>query len=288
MKKQILIILGILFSLSSAFSDELFNDDLVLVAKALDAKLFVDNYENYADKVTYVQSVESECQQLFINCSEEAQLIFNSTLAIQKENMKAAEKMRVEKENGTSKKDRNSTPDEESKKIIFDYLNKYEDYAAKHANPSSYFNYHYLEVKMSSFAYLSRKQQLEGFTNLIDGYKAIYEQNPKMSENLLALGMINQFLPGVLGGNKKEGKEQILQAIEYAVCGYEKASSCMLLSQIYFEDKKFDEANDLLDKALKIAPENRTLIELKKMNDAGYSMSDAEKYRKAKEKGNIK
>lgn len=86
-------------------------------------------------------------------------------------------------------------------------------------------------------------------------------------------------MPKIAGGDKKLAAEKIQHAIKTAANDYEKVSSLILYSQFLVEDKKLDEAKIYFDQAKKIAPNNRTLLKLEKLNAEGHSMFDEEAYK---------
>lgn len=280
------IIIGLILSslLVPGFSKDLSGNDLLLVTKTLDSKLFVDDYETYEEKIAYINKIEKDLIPISLEASEEAKIISENMIILQKLKLKATEEARIEAEQPSKKKDKSKEKDTETEKIINACNEKYANYMKNHSDVSAYFKYHYKEIEMASFTYLPKTQQLKAFSGVMDGYKEIEKEFPTYSENLMTVGIALYFLPGIMGGNKKEGKEKLLSAINYAQCDYERVNSYIMLSQILYEEKDLTGCNEYLNKAAKIVPNSQTLKHVREMNQAGFSMLEEEKYKKAQKK----
>ncbi len=126
--------------------------------------------------------------------------------------------------------------------------------------------------------YFSTKEQLKILTNLFDDYKKIEEINPDYSENLGILGMMLYMIPGAFGGNKKDAETKLQKAITTATCDYEKVNALVMYSQVLFEEKQTSKAHEYITQALEISKNNKTILQIKEVNDAGYSIFQMEKY----------
>lgn len=263
-------------------SKELEGKDLQGVTYVLNANLYMQNYEEIADKLNYLSEVEKEVSSFENDLSDEARFICQQLLVLEKVTAKnsAAEGVSTDPQN--KKKDKNDKDAKVDEQKIMDCFHAYEKFAESHENLSSFFHLRYVEIKFATVPYLSSAQQLKILKNILSDYQKIEEMNPNYSENLLNLGISLYFVPGMLGGNKKDAVVKMRKAVQTAGCDYEKVNANLMLSQLLLEEKQADEAKKYLDVAAALAPENRTVQKVLEMNAAGYSIFQADKYRKKK------
>ncbi|MCQ2576358.1 MAG: hypothetical protein MJ162_06405 [Treponema sp.] len=264
MKRLILSLLLIFSICCSGFAKELEGKDLEAVYKVLNMKLPAGNFKEPAERLAFITEFEKQIIPLYDDISEEAKIICKNIIALDKENCL----------------DKKQKSEDRVKACVAEYKN----FAEKNKNLSSYFYFHQKEAEMNAAFYLSLAKQLEMMKNVITDYKALEVINPENSECKFFLGAILYFAPKIGGGNKPEGMEKIKSAIEKAGCDYEYATAVITYSQFLYEEKNYDESKLYLNKALEKYPDNNTIKELKEMNDAGYSMFQIEKYKKAKKK----
>ncbi|MCQ2592445.1 MAG: hypothetical protein MJ188_06630 [Treponema sp.] len=275
-----------LFGMVLLFGKELNGKDLQAVHWVLDAKYYVDNYEKSEEKLAFLTQKEMEFRENYGDVSEEALIICKSIFILAKETAKISafynldESMgqanKKEKKDKAEKKERAA----ESEMVVMNCFKELKAFAENNSEMSACFNYHYKEVEFSTLPYLSTNEQLGILKNVIEDYRKIEEQNPKLSENLFMLGTVLYFVPKIAGGDKKEAKEKLILALENAGCLYEKNSALVMLSQIHFEDKEFDEAKKYLDEARKMNLKNKSVELIARANEAGYSMFRMENYLK--------
>lgn len=276
--KSLLLILIFSFFTSSVFSKELNSRDLAALHSVLDARYYAGDYETSAEKIAYLLQKEQELKSIQDELSEEVKLICKSIFTLEKEIAKASEFQKVS--GNSEKKQDKKSKNNETEKIILDCYRELKDYSETHTYLSSHFYYHFKEAEFSAMAYFSTNEQLRILKGILDDYRKIEEMNPEFSENHFMLGTLLFFMPKIAGGNKTESKEQLLLAIKHAACNYEKASSLIMLSQILYDDKNYDEAFEYLNAAYEIDPKNKSVQKIKEANAAGYSMFEMNKYLK--------
>lgn len=278
--KYFFVLMAVFFICLNGYSKELEGKDLQAVTYVLNANLYMANYENVSDKLNYLNEVEKDVKTFEAELSDEARLICQQMLILEKVTAKnnAAESFSSEPQN--KKKSKNDKDAKEDEQKLMDCFHAYEKFAETHENLSSFFHLRYKEAEFATVPFLPAAQQLKILKNTLSDYQRIEEMNPDYSENLMNLGITLYFVPGILGGNKKESVEKMRKAVQTASCEYEQVNTNLLLSQLLYEEKQIDEAKKYLDFAASIAPENKTIKIVSEMNAAGYSIFHADKYLK--------
>lgn len=269
-----------LFVCVFAHSKELEGKDLEIFTTVVNSKLYVENFEELSDKLKYLDGIEKDLVNVESALSDEAKLICHGIIILQRETVKNNPGVGISSEPQNKKKDKKDPKAKETEKILMDLFNSYDEFAKAHENLSSVFYLRYKEAEFATLAYLSTSQQLKILKNILGDYQKIEEMNPNYSENLINLGMSLYFVPAILGGNKKDAEEKLRIAVRTAANDYEKVNANLILSQLLLEDKKTDESKKFFEAAWSIAPNSKTIKELKEMNDAGYSIFQADKYKK--------
>lgn len=281
--KKFFAVVGLIslsLSAGTLWATELCGQDLKAVNLVLDSKLYINNFEKTEEKLNYLQEVENQIEMISSEISEEANLICKNILIVQKQTaIFNPQDLEVHQ---SKKNQKEENP--ELKKIAMDLYNSYKDFYETHEAVSSHFMFHYKEAEFNILPYLTTKQQIKVFKTLIDYYKDIEKQNPEYSENLSSLGMMLYFMPGIMGGSKKEGEEKLIKAYKTASCNYEKATAGMMVSQIMLERKNSEEAFIYLEEIQALAPENKMIKQIKDLNEKGYSMFSIDEYEKDLEK----
>lgn len=280
--KKLIFVAFLLITASFGFAKELEGKNLEAVYMALDARLYVNDYEELQDQLAYMNRVENQIKNIESEISDEAKLIYKTVIEFQKATLIATD----EEKKAEKQKKKDIKKDEETEKKVMDTYNRYIEFEATHENLSSYFYFHFNEAKMATIPYLTKAKQLELLTGLLDSYKFVEELNPNNSENLFTLAAILYAMPKIAGGNKEEAIEKIEKAINTAGCNYEKSSAIILYSQLLFEDNQIEKSKKLFDEGLKLDPENKPMIHYKEMNEAGFSMFKEKEYQKFVEKNN--
>lgn len=272
-------ITGIAFTYLSlfCFAKELEGTDLKIFNMASDARLFCYDYEELDEQLEYLNKIENQIAAYDSETSEEAKLLCEFIMFNQKRNVVAEEMIKKQAAAGQKrhKKEKKNEEDDEELK----WYKTLEAFSASHENLSSYFYFQLLNAKTATFAYMSMSKQLKAIMEMFEGYGQIENETPDNSENLFTKASFLYFMPKIAGGDKKLAAEKIQHAIKTAANDYEKVSSLILYSQFLVEDKKLDEAKIYFDQAKKIAPNNRTLLKLEKLNAEGHSMFDEEAYK---------
>ena len=96
--KRTLLTLIYLFTTALIFAKELEGKNLQAVNKALDAQLYVNNYEELSDQLTYLQKIEKQILAYGDTISEEAKLLCKNILIMQKETAKSADAAKKNKD----------------------------------------------------------------------------------------------------------------------------------------------------------------------------------------------
>lgn len=279
MKKIILIVVFLIQFVFFSYGKELEGKNLQAVNTVINANLIADQYEELSDKLNYLASVEEQIAGLNDEISDEASLICRIGLELQKENAKNAELLKQAKK---EKKKIKNTKDPEKEAFIMGLFDEYKKFAESHNDLSSHFYFHYKETEFATMPYLSTGNQLKILKTISDDYKKIEEMNPDYGENLFTYGMVLCMMPKIAGGNKEVGLEKIKRACEVSATDYEKLSALTVYSQLLYEDKKKDEAREILERAQNIIPDNKTILQIMEMNEAGYSMFQSDDYEKKK------
>lgn len=279
MKKLVLTGFLIAAVCSFGFAKELEGTDLLALSAVLDAKLDVGAYEELSDQLAYVESIEKKIADYGNSISDEAKMICKSTLILQKETLKA-EYLAEQEKNQKNKSKKEKDPEKEA--MLMKLFEEYKGFADSHSDLSSYFYFHYKELEFSTLAYLPLSKQIELLKNIVNDYKKIEEINPDNGENLLTYSMMLYMAPKIAGGDKVAAREKILRAIDVSTTRYERATSNIIYSQYLVEEKQKDEAAKYFEAGRNLGPAIKKYDDIKLMNDAGYSMFQAEDYEKRK------
>lgn len=277
MKKITVVLVSVFLFSFCGYSKELEGKSLQAVNFVLESNLGVSEYETLEEKLNYLDKTENQVEKYGDEISDEAKFICKSILRMQKETTKSEELLKQEKDqNNKAKKEENP----ETKALILGWFAEYQEFDKTHQDLSSHFYFHYKEAEFATLPYLSMGKQLDILKNIIGDYKKIEEMNPNYGENLFTYGMSLYMAPKIAGGNKKSGIEKIYKATQVSDTIYEKVSALLVYSQIMFEEKKFEESKKYLMEAETLSTAKIKYAEIREMNDAGYSIFDAEEYRK--------
>lgn len=284
MKKISVLFLAVFLLTALAFGKELSGADLEAVNKALDAKLYVNDYEELSDQLSYLDKIEKQISDLGSTISEEARFICDKIIVSQRESSKSADANKLENIPGSKKPKKDKAAEAEAEAAANSYLEEFKNFESKHSDLSSHFYFRYKEAEMATLAYLPTAKQLKAMMGIFEDYKIIYETNPDYGEILYTYGMMLYMVPKIAGGDKDGGMEKILRATQVSQSNYEKAAALLLYSQILLEDKKKDDSKLYLATAFALDPDNKTYTEIIEMNEAGYSMFKMAEYQKKKNK----
>lgn len=277
MMKRTLLILIYLFTTALIFAKELEGKNLQAVNKALDAQLYVNNYEELSDQLAYLQKIEKQILAYGDTISDEAKLLCKNILIMQKETAKSAD---AAKKNKDKKKKVDKEATEAAKAFSQSIYDEYKAFADSHSDLSCHFYLHYLEAQMATLAYLPKTKQLGAAKQAIEEFKKIDEKYPDYAESLYTYGMILYVMPKIAGGDKEAAMAKIKHAAEVPASNFEKAGALLLYSQILFKEKKPEEAKIYFNKAKALNPESKSFKEMQKMNDAGFSIFEMKEYLK--------
>lgn len=104
-----------------------------------------------------------------------------------------------------------------------------------------------------------------------DFYEKAAEVNPKRASAFVSLGNWCFYAPALLGGGKAKSKKNFDTAEKCAVIPGEKYLVYIAQSQLNFENKKTDVAEDYLDKAIALGLGRKDLDLIAKCNNRGIS-----------------
>lgn len=274
MKRIIVFSLFVFLSAAGCFAKELSEKDLELVHRSLDLVLKAADYTKLNDKLLCLQNGAVKLQpEIDSKISEEAKLICNSIITCEEINEREADRQLKE---GKKKKNKNIESDD--KTTIMNLYNEFLEFEQTHEDLSSHFYFHKREAINTAMLFMGTMEQLKYVSSLINDYKKIAEMNPDYSENLMYLGSVYYLAPAIFGGNKKLGEEMLFHALETAKCKSEKVYALMAYSQVLFDKGRKEEAKELMKQAEQAAPGNQIVGLFIRMNDAGYSIMNADKY----------
>lgn len=283
MKRLLLTAFSFFILLNFSFGKELSGSDLDAVNLALDAKLYVNDYEELPDQLAYLENVEKQISDLENSISEEARFLCNKLIDSQKQaSVQAAELKLLKDKQNNKKPKKDKAAEAEAEAAANQLLEEYNSFENNHSDLSSHFYFHKKEAEMGALRFLPTGKQLKALMNIVEDYKNINEQMPDYGEILYTYGMFLYMMPKIAGGDKVLGLKKIYHATQVSSSNYEKAAALLLYSQILLEEKKKDESKQYLQEAFNLDPDNVTYKELWEMNEAGYSMFKMADYQKKK------
>lgn len=260
------------FVAALCFAKELEGKNLAAVNKALDVQLFVNDFEDLSEQLAYIQKIEHEIFADEKDLSDEARLLCKNILIMQRENSKTVDLAKKNKDKKKKDKENSKEFTAAAQALAQTIFDEYKAFADSHENLSCHFYLHYLQADMTLLGFLPPAKQLSSMKRIIDEYKSIDERYPDYAESLYTYGMILYMTPKIAGGDKVAGLEKIKRATEVPASNFEKAGALTLYSQLMFEEKNTEESKLYLEKAMAIAPNNKSFIEMQEMNEKGYSM----------------
>lgn len=249
-----------------SFAKELVAFDRKAVNKVLDARLYINDFETYEEKISYLEKVQHEIEEIS-GLSAEAEFICKKLLGMQKETVFTEDELKQSKN-----QKRKNFKSKETESLVMTNFEDFLLFEENHPDLSAHFYLRKLEAEMATLPFLPANKQIKFLSGLLDTYRSIEEMEENYSEILFTLSTILYVIPKIAGGSKEEATEKCLKAIETATCDYEKTSSLVMYSQILFEAHNYEESKSYLNAAIAIAPANVAMKEIKKMNEAGYSM----------------
>lgn len=128
------------------------------------------------------------------------------------------------------------------------------------------------DIISCSMTWMKVREILRDGKNVKKYYERALKQDSNLSYAYTNLGQWYFYAPAIIGGSKKKTRTYFNTALEVAKNPAEKYFAQVFLSQIYFEDKKYNECQKMLDLADSAAPGGSYVAKVKKMNKGGYSL----------------
>lgn len=127
------------------------------------------------------------------------------------------------------------------------------------------------DVLASSLQFLSLNKAMSEGLNVKKYYDDALEIDPDFSFALMNVAQWYYYAPAISGGGKNKTLKSLIQAVEKAQDNVDKFYSCAMLSQIYFDMGKKEEAAKYLEEATNLYPESKHTQKLKIINENNYS-----------------
>ncbi|MCR4821402.1 MAG: hypothetical protein K5873_00840 [Treponema sp.] len=253
----LLFLLSLFFSLSAGDFTEKENS---MIQEILSFRLSLRALPDSESCISSVQDFRSSHEEEILSFSEEASLVCMNMLA-------SAEY------NAAYEKDMHDTRMEGILRPQYEKLTAFsEGKSAGELNP--WFIMTSADLTNSMMQFLKQSEAIKKGLQEKKDYALVIENNPQMSFALTLSAFWYYYAPGIGGGSKSRAREYFTQAYEYASNDYEKYYGCINLSQMKFEDKKKEEAIELLDQAEKILAGTRYISFIRTINRLGYSVFD--------------
>lgn len=103
-------------------------------------------------------------------------------------------------------------------------------------------------------------------------YELALKQDPYLPYAYTNLAQWHFYAPTICGGNKRKMREYFRLAVELSDTSSQKYFADLFLSQVYFEDKKYDECKALINDAYVQMPESKYIAHIKELNEKGISV----------------
>lgn len=123
-----------------------------------------------------------------------------------------------------------------------------------------------------SMTWMSVWEILRDGKNVKKYYERALKLDPYLSYGYTNLGQWHFYAPAIVGGSKKKMRLCFNTALEMAKNSAEKYFAQVFLSQVHFEDKKYDECQEMFDLAEAAVPGGSYVAKVKEMNREGYSV----------------
>lgn len=136
-----------------------------------------------------------------------------------------------------------------------------------------------------SMTWMSVFEIIRDGLNVKKYYELALKQDPYLSYGYTNLAQWHFYAPGICGGNKKKMREYFSFAVDISMTPAEKYFSEIFLSQVYYEDKKYDLCKQMIESADSNLPGGYYVARVKQMNENGYSLFAYNKRHESGDKG---
>lgn len=264
MKKIVLIFLS-LFQITFLFSLEFSEKENELLTKVMNFRTTTKNFDNKEEGIFAVTEFHNAIK------NPEVQASLNEELKLTIDNMLTAELCGFYIE-----KDMTKEKIEELRPVVMTLYEKNLEWKKNHSFESlnPYYIISVFDITNDAMAYLPKNQLSKVMKQSKQEYEMLAEQHPEFSLGLMNIGMFYYFMPGIIGGNKAKGRQYLADAVVYAVNDYEVFNTCIMFSQILYEEKKIEDAEKCFSRAEKLVPDSKYVKLIKDVNNAGYSFFD--------------
>jgi len=164
--------------------------------------------------------------------------------------------------------------DPEIKKFISPKVEKAAQWLEKNKKESGVSAYLYCttaEIISSGLGYMTMSEIMSYGLKIKDYFIKATEIDSSLAFAYSGLAQWYYHAPGIAGGSTKKAYSNFELAYKNASTKGEKFMANIYMSQSFFNQKKYDEANKYLSVADSILPESKLVSYIKKLNDAGYS-----------------
>lgn len=127
------------------------------------------------------------------------------------------------------------------------------------------------DVLASSLQFLPLNKAMSEGLNVKKYYDSALEINPDFAYALMNVGQWCYYAPAISGGGKNKALKNMQLAVEKSKDNFDKFYNNAMLSQMYYDLGKKDEAQKCLEEADKIFPDSKYIKKLKIINEKGYS-----------------
>lgn len=258
--KKIIVLFVLTFSVFSGLFSTEYNDyEKDILEKVLNIRLETKRYETNEENLSvlndFIEWYDAEISDKTI--SEEAELTFSNTLAVEKAGLLFTI----------------NPKSEEIKPLVMNQYEKNNLFMKNHniENLNPYYSISRSELNNYAMAFLPKSQIMKFAKQARKDYEDLLTYYPEFSIGLMTVGMMLYTMPAIVGGNKPQGVELIIKSIENAKYNYEIFNTNILYSQILMEEKKNEESRNYFSIAEQIMSDSKYVKLISKINSAGYS-----------------
>ena len=135
----------------------------------------------------------------------------------------------------------------------------------------AYIYYTTAEIISCGLSFMSLSEILSYGLKIYDFFAKAIELNPSLALAYSGLGQWYYHAPAISGGSTKKAYANFELAYQNATLKGEKFMANMYMSQMCFDQKKYDKAKEYLAATEAIQPGTRLIKYVKKLNEAGYT-----------------
>lgn len=259
MKKFIISLLFIASVALAAAIPSLTKTEIETIEKIIDDRTAFTCYSNeeaLAKAQKYLADVNAEAQKN--GYSEQAMLIIDNMMATQLH----------------SHMYEINPKDKKIKEMLLPKIERDIQWLDSHKNDngvSAYIYYTTAEVVSCGLSFMSLTEILSYGLKIYDFFAKAIELNPSLALAYSGIGQWYYHAPAISGGSTKKAYANFELAYQNATLKGEKFMANIYMSQMSYDQKKYDKAKEYLAAAEAIMPGTRLLKYIRKLNDAGYT-----------------